>query len=113
MDARAFASPKGLRPRRRVKPAYDPRGRLTVAQTCAGEAAIAYLQPTAETLSLSPRRWRGCGKSRRCWGPNVSDPQSAVPPDSALSSSPQRWMTPVRSRWLGIVLLVAVLFGGF
>jgi hypothetical protein len=23
MDTRAFASPKGLRPRRRVKPAYD------------------------------------------------------------------------------------------
>jgi hypothetical protein len=23
MDARAFAAPKGLRPRRRVKPAYD------------------------------------------------------------------------------------------
>jgi hypothetical protein len=23
MDARAFASPKGLRPRRRVKPAHD------------------------------------------------------------------------------------------
>jgi hypothetical protein len=53
MDTRAFAAPKGLRPRRRVKPAYDAFRRLTVAQTCAGEAAIVYLQPTAETLSLS------------------------------------------------------------
>src|SRR3954464_1562625 len=113
MDARAFASPKRLRPRRRVKPAHDSRWRLTVAQTCAGEAAIVYLQPAAETFSLSPRRWRGCGKSRRCWGRNVSDPQSAVPPDSASPSSPQQWMAPVKSRWIGIVFLVAVLVGGF
>jgi hypothetical protein len=37
----------------RVKPAHDARWRLTVAQTCAGEATIVYLQPMAETLSLS------------------------------------------------------------
>ncbi|MGJ4882597.1 MULTISPECIES: hypothetical protein [unclassified Bradyrhizobium] len=27
MDARAFAAPKGLRPRRRVKPAHDGRNK--------------------------------------------------------------------------------------
>jgi hypothetical protein len=36
-----------------VKPAHDAVWRLTGAQTCAGEAAIVYLQPMAEPLSLS------------------------------------------------------------
>jgi hypothetical protein len=36
-----------------LKPAHDAPWRLTVVQTCAGEAAIVYLQPMAETLSLS------------------------------------------------------------
>jgi hypothetical protein len=37
----------------RVKPAHDALWRSTVARTCAGEATILYLQPMAETFSLS------------------------------------------------------------
>jgi hypothetical protein len=53
MDARAFAAPKRLRPRRRVKPAHDELWWLTVARMRRGDGTIVYLQPMAEALSLA------------------------------------------------------------
>jgi putative endonuclease len=54
MDARAFASPKGLRPRRRVKPAHDAAypaaGKLHGTH---GKVVIAGLDPAIHHLCMS------------------------------------------------------------
>jgi hypothetical protein len=60
MDARAYASPKGLRPRRRVKPAHDDRVVLVTApalQRTATQVLRAALRPGhGDQLAKPPRR---------------------------------------------------------
>jgi hypothetical protein len=49
VDARAFAAPKGLRPRRRDKPAHDEQSNWH------SSAAESHLQPYAIVLRVPPK----------------------------------------------------------
>jgi hypothetical protein len=64
MDARAFAAPKGLRPRRRVEPAHDDskRGHLTMTfmQKYRSQLSAATFALLATLALASPARADGC-----------------------------------------------------
>jgi hypothetical protein len=54
MDARAFAAPKGLRPRRRVKPAHDgPPYALRQELDCFAEPVIGRRYAPARWLAMT------------------------------------------------------------